>query len=340
LRRGILSLLRKVNETMDSAVSTHESIAAVVVTYNRSRLLLECLDALLRQTRPVDKIVLIDNASSDGTTEVLASAGYLANPKIDYIRLESNSGGAGGFHEGMKRAYDSGFDWIWIMDDDAEPYDDALEKMQPGFERPNIGGIANLTIGLDGLPQLEHRGWLALHGTTSRAHRAIDAGNLTRIMEISFASFVGLAVHRSAIRRIGLPKREMFIKADDLEYCVRLATLGPLILVPESRIRHKDAVATGYERRRRFGLESNRVPLDKLWLSYFSLRNLLWIRRAECGNLLAATFAARQYLRCLLGILMFDSNRLVRLRFYWNAISDAWRGVFDNEKPRRLTAVR
>jgi rhamnopyranosyl-N-acetylglucosaminyl-diphospho-decaprenol beta-1,3/1,4-galactofuranosyltransferase len=90
----------------------HQTVAAVVVTYNRSRLLLECLDALLRQTRPVDKIVLIDNASTDGTVEVLRSRGYLANPKIDYQRSEFNSGGAGGFHDGMKRAHELGFDWI------------------------------------------------------------------------------------------------------------------------------------------------------------------------------------------------------------------------------------
>jgi hypothetical protein len=76
-----------------------------------------------------------------------------------------------------------------------------------------------------------------------------------------------------------------------------------------------------------------------LWLSYFSLRNLLWIRRQHCGNEVAVKFAVRQYLRLCVGILMFDSHRLIRLRFYWNAIADAWDGVFDNDKPRRLTRV-
>jgi rhamnopyranosyl-N-acetylglucosaminyl-diphospho-decaprenol beta-1,3/1,4-galactofuranosyltransferase len=319
--------------------AVRESVAAVVVTYNRSRLLLECLDALLRQTRPVDKIVLIDNASSDDTAEVLRSKGYLEHATIHYVRLSTNTGGAGGFNEGMKQAYELGFDWIWIMDDDAEPYEDALERMEPSLGDRSGSAVANLTIGLDGLPQLEHRGWIELCSTKVRAHRPIDAAALTEDMEISFASFVGLAVHRRTIERIGLPKREMFIKADDLEYCVRLATLGPLILVPGSKIRHKDGVSANYERRRRFGFESERVPLDKLWLGYFSLRNLLWIRRKYCGKGIAARFAVQQYLRLCLGILVFDSHRLVRLRFYWNAISDAWRGVFDNEKPRRLTRI-
>ncbi len=316
-----------------------ETVAAVVVTFNRSRLLLECLDALLRQTRPIDKIVLIDNASSDGTAEILDSKGYLTNPKIAYTRLSSNTGGAGGFSEGMRRAHEAGYDWIWIMDDDAEPYDDALERMEPSLHSENIGGVANLTIGLDGRPQLEHRGWIELRSTGPRAHRAIDADALTGNLRISFASFVGLAVHRSAIDRIGLPKPEMFIKADDLEYCMRLAKLGTLILVTDSKIRHKDGVSTNYERRRRFGLESHRVPLDNLWLSYYGLRNLLWIRKQNCGNRIALGFALRQYLRFSMGIVIFDSDRLVRLRFFWNAMWDAWRGVFDNEKPRRLTSV-
>lgn len=318
-----------------------ESITAVVVTYNRARLLLECLDALLRQTRPVNRIVLIDNASSDDTVQRLTAGGYLDNPTIVYARLSSNTGGAGGFYEGMRMAHDLGADWIWIMDDDAEPLDDALARMEPSLGIPNIGGVANLTIGLDDAPQIEHRGWLNLHSTNARAHRVIDPQSLAPNMKISFASFVGLAVHRSAIDRIGLPKREFFFRGDDLEYCVRLATLGPLILVPESKIRHKDGIiaASNVERRRRFGYESNRVPIDKLWPNYFSLRNLVWIRRHYCGNTIAAGFAARHVLRRALGIILFDTHRMLRFRFYWNAITDAWGDVFDNEKARVLTRV-
>ena len=314
-----------------------ESVAAVVVTYNRSQLLTECLDALLRQSRPLDGIIVIDNASSDGTPALLESKGYLRHAKIVYTRLSSNTGGAGGFHEGMRQAYELGFDWIWVMDDDAEPYDDALERMEPSLGLEDIGGVANLTIGIDGTPQREHRGWLELRSSKSRAHRPIGLAELTKNVAIDFASFVGLAVHRDAIERVGLPMRELFIKGDDLEYCIRLAALGPLILVPDSKIHHKDGVSASYARRRRFGYESSRVPLDKLWLNYFSLRNLLWIRRKHAGSAVAVMFALRQYARHSLGIMLFDSHRLIRLRFYWNAITDAWRGVFDNEKPRRLT---
>ncbi len=251
--------------------------------------------------------------------------------------MSSNTGGAGGFHEGMKQAYSAGFDWLWIMDDDAEPYDDALERMEPGFKAADAGGVANLVLGHDHLPQIEHRGWLHLNSSKLRAHRTLEGADLQADLAISFASFVGLAVHRSSIERVGLPMRELFIKGDDLEYCIRLAALGPLILVPGSKVLHKDGAGAGYERRRRLWYASDRIPLEKLRPAYFGLRNLIWIRRKYCGNSVALLFASRQYVRMIAGIVLFDSDRLVRVRFFWNAIADGWRGVFDNDKPGRLT---
>src|ERR1035441_9411687 len=105
-----------------------ESIAAVVVTYNRKALLGECLDALLKQTHPLDAIYVIDNASTDGTKEFLNERGYLRESKIRYVPLPDNTGGAGGFYEGLRHAFEAGFDWFWLMDDDVEPYLDGLEQ--------------------------------------------------------------------------------------------------------------------------------------------------------------------------------------------------------------------
>lgn len=86
-------------------------VAAVVVTYNRKELLRECLNALLNQTRPLDEIIVIDNASTDGTQEMIAKE----FPYITYVLMSENIGGAGGFHEGMKLAYEKGYDWIWVF---------------------------------------------------------------------------------------------------------------------------------------------------------------------------------------------------------------------------------
>ena len=105
-----------------------KKVAAIVVTYNRKELLRECLQALLAQTIPDLDILLIDNASTDGTKEYITDI-VEENPSIRYMNTGSNLGGAGGFHCGLKKAYERGYDYMWIMDDDTIPYPDALEQL-------------------------------------------------------------------------------------------------------------------------------------------------------------------------------------------------------------------
>src|ERR687886_555758 len=115
-------------------------IAAVVVTYNRKALLLECLAALARQTHPLERILVVDNASTDGTPAALAGCGI----DVDLLRLRRNGGGAEGFHYGVREALAGDPDWIWLMDDDCEPADDALERLLAAraARRPDTTALA------------------------------------------------------------------------------------------------------------------------------------------------------------------------------------------------------
>jgi rhamnopyranosyl-N-acetylglucosaminyl-diphospho-decaprenol beta-1,3/1,4-galactofuranosyltransferase len=100
-----------------------DKVIAVIVTYNRQQLLSECITALKNQTRKVDKILVINNGSTDETSSWLQS-----QHDIDHISQE-NVGSAGGFYTGIKTAYESGYNWMWMMDDDGYPKEDALEKL-------------------------------------------------------------------------------------------------------------------------------------------------------------------------------------------------------------------
>ena len=86
-------------------------VHAVVVTHNRRELLLACLEALASQTHPLDGVVVVDTASTDGTTEALETAGVRERLALDYIRLARNGGGAEGFHYGLRAALETGADW-------------------------------------------------------------------------------------------------------------------------------------------------------------------------------------------------------------------------------------
>lgn len=115
-----------------------ERVAAVVVTYNRKAMLDKCLSGLLAQTSPLDRIIVVDNASTDGTAEMFAASGAWENPIVEYCRLAENGGGNGGFYEGVKRAYEENYDWVWLMDDDAVPQPDALRELLNSSEAADI----------------------------------------------------------------------------------------------------------------------------------------------------------------------------------------------------------
>ncbi|MDO5034524.1 MAG: glycosyltransferase family 2 protein [Actinomycetaceae bacterium] len=211
-------------------------VAAVVVTYNRSELLKKALTALEEQDYPVTQIIVIDNASTDDTEEVLRTRKNKARIRVH--RLRNNTGGAGGFYYGMDVAFDLDVDAFWLMDDDTVPRPEALGELVRRMEEvaEYRGGkmpsyASSLVKWTDGtfcnmnLPTLKWNGVKPLaHGKTW--------------LDLDCASFVSCLVTREAVVECGLPKPEYFIWFDDAEYTYRLAKWRPGIFVPESVVDH------------------------------------------------------------------------------------------------------
>ena len=205
-------------------------ISAVVVTYNRKQLLVECIEALLKQTCPLDEIVVLDNASTDGTNQTLQEIGILSDARVKYLLMKKNTGGSGGFYYGSKQAYQDGADWIWMMDDDCIPLNTALEELvraskavEASFFHSvilNEQGDALLSCGLQNFG--ESVAWL-------------DQG----LIRVCWAPFVSFFVNRNAIEKCGLPYKNYFIYGDDAEYSHRLIQYyGPGYLVGKSKAVH------------------------------------------------------------------------------------------------------
>src|SRR3954447_17496153 len=130
-------------------------VIAVLVTYNRRELLVECLEAIARQTHPVSRVVLVDNASTDGTVEHVLASGVAERLAIDLVQLTRNGGGAEGFHYGVRTALEGESDWLWLMDDDCEPADDCLERL---LEAPPAALVAPVVRDQEGRVLPIHRG--------------------------------------------------------------------------------------------------------------------------------------------------------------------------------------
>ncbi|WP_346290802.1 glycosyltransferase family 2 protein [Sphaerothrix gracilis] len=201
-------------------------VAAVVVTFNRKALLIRCLELLQQQTRTVDKIIVIDNASSDGTPDLLQDKGYLDNSQIDYVRLPANTGGAGGFHEGMKRAHTAGYDWLWLMDDDGYPAPNCLEKLLTVSDRFEVIGSTVLST--------EDASKLALKLRILDAHGNFAIRQYIQTYEqllaaapggiySGFANFFnGVLINKEIVEQIGYVQKELFIWGDEYEYFIRI----------------------------------------------------------------------------------------------------------------------
>ncbi|MGC9121183.1 MAG: glycosyltransferase family 2 protein [Sulfurihydrogenibium sp.] len=337
-----------------------DTVCAVVVTYNRKQLLIECLESLRKQTRPVQGIYLIDNASTDGTPDLLLEKGYInelppkslnepwekefeiknltdGNPiRLHYVRMHENTGGAGGFHEGVKRAYEKRYDWLWLMDDDAEPKEDALEILSLYFKEDNVVGLAGSVILPDGNISTYHRGKINLRDIFPAIQIPLNLMEYQKkAVEIDMASFVGLLIKREAISIIGFPKKEFFIYQDDVEYCIRLRTVGKILLIPESIIVHKEA--SKIVEKSFLGKRSKRIEFSKFWLSYYGMRNLVWLGKQYCENkLLFYIQMLKSLVRHILGIIIYDEHKYKRIKLVLSAYFDGLKGEFDNSKPKRI----
>ncbi|MBR8826552.1 MAG: glycosyltransferase family 2 protein [Gomphosphaeria aponina SAG 52.96 = DSM 107014] len=202
-----------------------QTIATIIVTYNRQELLTQCLDAVLAQTRIPDRIIIVDNNSTDGTPEFLQAKGYLEKPIIDYVRLTENTGGAGGFYTGMKRGYEAGYDWLWLTDDDGYPAQDCLEKLiqlNQEFEiiGPAVVSPEDQNILTWKLRVLENNGYFSprMYLNTYDELTAKSEGGIY-LNQANF--FNGILVNKNVVKKIGYVIKELFIWGDEYEYYLR-----------------------------------------------------------------------------------------------------------------------
>jgi GT2 family glycosyltransferase len=247
-------------------------IIALIVTHNRLSLLKEAVAALQQQTI-VPHILVVNNGSTDGTTE------WLTTQALTVIS-QQNLGASGGFYTGIRAAYEQGADWIWVMDDDTIPHKDALQQMMHTVtevkqepQAPPLGFLVSKAIWTDGTPH-----WMNLpeirHVINGKPFCSYDQHGM---LLVHSASFVSVLLSREAIQRCGYPIREFFIWADDTEFTTRITRAGFLGgYVPDSVVLHK--TATNYSA----DLFTAR-PTESV-KHFYGIRNKLYCRRIWKGE--------------------------------------------------------
>jgi GT2 family glycosyltransferase len=210
--------------------ATPDTVAVVIVTYNRADVLVGCLDGLAAQTSPPDAVYVVDNASTDHTREVLEGR---ADLPLHVIHSEENLGGAGGFHLGVGRAHEAGYDRIWLMDDDVVAAPECLEVM---LAHP---GPALMAVREDRQGRIVEKSALEFDLANPFAIRPKRASvddrwqvrsEMPAEVVLENVAFEGFMVHRRVIDAIGLPDPSYFIFYDDCDFAIRARRAGFTIL--------------------------------------------------------------------------------------------------------------
>jgi rhamnopyranosyl-N-acetylglucosaminyl-diphospho-decaprenol beta-1,3/1,4-galactofuranosyltransferase len=292
-----------------SAGDPHESVAVVVVTFNRAELLVRMLDGLVAQTRRPDAVIVVDNASTDHTHDVLDR---YAGLELQRIRLETNTGGAGGFHAGVEAAYGHGFDRIWLVDDDVVPAPDCLAVLMAQDEaclmcvREDLRGhlVEKAAIDFD-----LTRPWSIRPKRASVETAYGERSRMPARVELDVVAFEGFLVRREVVAAIGLPDDSFFIFYDDVDFAFRARRAGyriwairDAILVRQLEFDQQYALATwkGYYMYRNlfavhFRYGTNPLVRAKPYVIAAVVTALSPIRggRAEARNVLTAVRDAR-----------------------------------------------
>lgn len=231
----------KLGRILNKLQEFQNNVCAVVVTYNRKDLLVECMDALLNQSVPLNKIIVFNNASTDGTEKLFTEGGlFFENDNIEFVTSQSNLGGAGGFEKAFEIAQRGNYSNLWIMDDDTIPEKDALAELLKATTVVNDSGYSFLASNIFGpefepmnVPEVDES---ATPNGYSHWYKHLDEG----LVAINEATFVSLLINCDAIDKVGLPVGDYFIWGDDTEYTRRLVKLfGPAYFVGKSKVLHK-----------------------------------------------------------------------------------------------------
>lgn len=240
-------------------------ITVVVVTFNRKEYLIKCLNALLLQTVALSKILIVDNASTDGTQAYINESGLLKNDIFQYINLVRNIGGAGGFNVGLNEGLKTDANWFWVMDDDVAPLPNCLENLLNFKTLSECIHPSKMLVNGDEYIW-EHQIDILTGSRTLTGNKSFKNGK-----EITFtnvACFEGMLVTRRIIDKIGLPDIKYFISDDDTLFGIKASVHTNVAYVSAAKIRKL-------------------IPLGVTtpWKSYYVVRNRFYLFCDACKYL-------------------------------------------------------
>ncbi|MHC2999670.1 glycosyltransferase family 2 protein [Microbacterium sp. HJ5] len=305
---------------MTAQASTFDPASATIaiVTYNRSGLLTRLLDSIVQMDPKPGHVVVIDNASSDDTTEVVEGFRDRLGATLVYRRMERNTGGSGGFSEGMRVAHELGSEWIWLMDDDVEVIPDGLAKM--GKWAPRFKSIQGRRYDYDGSEfYWQYRLSIPFGIPIPFAPAGFDSSGYR---EMNSGCFEGMFIHRDIVEQVGLPDPRFFIYWDDSVYGWLASRRTTAVIVNEFVLRRTREI-------RQWDMGIRHLNASSDAYRYYIMRNRAYIRHYFKQH------GAYRPVRFWLGSGLTFVKELIRLVFVERKVrgtSNLFRGIRDGRK--------
>jgi GT2 family glycosyltransferase len=255
-------------------------VISVILNTNRREDTLACLESLRRNTYPRQQVIVLDNASTDGSVEAIRSE----FPHVHLIQLEDNQGYAGNNNVGIRAALDLQADWVLVLNEDTLLADDCLEQLvKHAHPDPEIGIAGPLVYHHSEPAVIQSAGgklganWESIH----IAQNEPDVGQFSRPRRVDWISGCALMVRREVIEQVGMLEARFFYYWEETEWCLRARRAGwEVVHIPSARLWHK-GVQRDYQpspnvtyystRNRLFMLQKHRAPLRvwaAVWLQY------------------------------------------------------------------------
>jgi rhamnopyranosyl-N-acetylglucosaminyl-diphospho-decaprenol beta-1,3/1,4-galactofuranosyltransferase len=299
-------------------------VLAHVHTLNDEAVIEQVLGGIRRQTRPVDAIVLVDNASTDGTLD------RTSPDDVTIYRNPENLGTNGAIRIGFAHALEHGFDWTWVFDADSVPEPEALEKLLAFFERLPLaerGRVCFLACRLvNAEGEVRHEPVIFTEGSIKRALPEDDAAHT----ECDYFTWTGSLFRMPAVATIGLPSDNYVLDVGEVEYGYRTRQLGLTSYLIHDAVTHQDVG-------RKPGIVVSKVFKIGRWRfafreasairSYYATRNHLYFWLYQCqprqprGVIRAIIIAVLSPIGFLLRPVSHRPQLIASLRGLWDGLT-------------------
>lgn len=296
-------------------------VASITVAWNGAGTICKHLEALKQQTVSLEEIVVVDNASSDETVNLVRRD----FPTVNILAVKENLGVGGGFAIGLEYALKKNYQWFWLFDQDSVPDSSALEKLLGALkavpaEAERIGVVAPLPI--DRECGFEHVGGIWRDGFVRPSPEQVRSP----VFFVDSVISSGSLIHRVVLERVGFPRADFFMDWVDNEYNLRIRNQGfKIAQVRASLIYHRQgqthAVISFFRRKPVIRLE------EPVWRRYFMARNETFVCWHQFGTTKSRLFLVIRLLRRTASNMWHEQNKLENLHM---ALMGFWHGYTRN----------